>query len=115
MTDRNRSYGRPLVDGLHCARWRFDFARLRGLLREGGIAFGCGRRRRNRAWQTDQCFSRSERHCMHGIGIGVCHENSDTARARDQPEDYEGKDEAKLAVQSRGETDIPEFGMQITH
>jgi hypothetical protein len=50
---------------------------------------------------------------MHGVGIGVCHKDSDTARAGDQPEDYEGKDEADLAAQSGGGTDIPEFGMQI--
>jgi hypothetical protein len=50
---------------------------------------------------------------MHWIRIGVCQKNSNTARARDQPKDYEGKDEAELAAQSGGGTDIPEFGMQI--
>ena len=35
---------------------------------------------------------------MHGVGIRVCHENGDAPRARDQSEDYEGKNEAELAA-----------------
>ena len=71
------------------------------------------RRRRRDPTSADQGFGGRERHWMHGIGIVVRHEDSDAAHARDQPERDEGKDEAELAAQSGGGTDIPEFGMQI--
>jgi hypothetical protein len=48
---------------------------------------------------------------MHGIGIVVCHQNSEAVRASEQSEDYEGKNEAELAAQVGG-TKIPKFGMQ---
>jgi hypothetical protein len=126
MTDRNRRYGRPLVCRLHWfgrpagsaiaaeilhgifSAWRrFDSAGLGGPLRRSSI----GSSRWSRAWQADQCFRRRKRHCMHGIGFGACHENGDTACGRNQPEGYEGKDEAKLAPQSGARTHISELRM----
>jgi hypothetical protein len=80
--------------------------------RQGGFyGFSLGGRSRERACRAAQSFSRSERHCMHGIGIVVCHQNSEAVRASDQSEDYEGKNEAELAAKVRG-TKIPKFGMQ---
>jgi hypothetical protein len=132
VTDRNRSYGWPLVYGVYGARfvcfarsaisaeifgdvfltWRFVSAGLEGLLHEGGFrGLRLGSSRRGRNCCAIQSSHRRERHCIHGIGIGtgVRHKNSNTTRACD----YEGEGEAEFAAQAGGGTKIPKFGMQI--
>jgi len=51
---------------------------------------------------------------MHGIGIGVRHEDRDANHPSHRPEYDKGGRKAKLAKQFGGGADIPELGMQIT-
>jgi hypothetical protein len=130
MTNRDRGDGWPLIKsqcGARSARLAgnaiatemfcgiFLTTRLhrRVLLREftfPRITLGnsCG----GRACCTAQTFSRRERHCTHGVGIGSCLEYGDGAHARDQAEDHEGKYDTGLAKESRNGAKIPELGVQ---
>jgi hypothetical protein len=106
VTDRNRSYGRLLVYGLHGARfacfarsaiaaetfgvvfltWRFGSDGFGGWLHKDfrGLHLGSSRRC---PYCARHSFHRGKRHCIPGIiWTGVRHENSNTTRTCD----YEG-------------------------
>ena len=88
---------------------RLNCPRPGDLLRQFTFArIALGNSRKGRMCCAGESFGRRERHCTHGMRIGISLEYRDTASTSNQPADHERNESAAEA----GSTNIPELWMR---